>query len=51
MLDMRKKFVKELLKELYKGWSNNVGSEEILLLIEDILRYFNNDDDEDYEKN
>ena len=50
-LDMRKKFVKDLIRELYKGWPDNVDSEEILLLIDDILRYLDDDDDDNYETN
>ena len=50
-LDMRKKFVKELLRELHEEWPDNVDSEEILSLIEDILRYFDDNDNNDCKTN
>ena len=43
--------MKDLIRELEKERIEEVRSKEILLLIEDILRYFNNKEEEKYETN
>ena len=48
---MRVEFAKEIMKELEKFRSHNANGEEILSLVEDILRYFDNEDGEEYETN
>ena len=46
-----KEFVKELLVELQKAKPDDVDSEETLSFIEDILRYFDDEDSEKCESN
>ena len=48
IIQIRKTFVKEILVELQKAKPDNIHSKEILLLIENILRYFNDEDSEEY---
>ena len=48
---MRKLFMQELLKELKESKFNNKDTKKILLLIEDILQFFEKENIEDYEMN
>ena len=50
-IQIRKTFVKELKSKLQKAKTHNIDSEEILSFIEDILRYFDDDDSEEFETN
>ena len=43
--------MKDLTIKVLKEKSPNIDEEEIFLLIEDILRYFENNESEDYETN
>ena len=40
-----------MLKELCDNWPENIDEEEILLFIEDILRYLEDDSDDEYKTN
>ena len=51
MRSLQLQYVIELKKELEKVKSENVEMEEIFAFIEDILRYFDNEEDEEYETN
>ena len=48
---MRISFVKELTTELNKVRLSGIEIDKILNLVEDILRYFNNEDKEEYKTN
>jgi len=50
--EMRKSFIINLLKELKNVKTDKVNFDKILSLVEDILRFFEDDDPEDdYEMN
>ena len=48
---LRREFVKKMLKELYNNQLQNIDEEEILSFVEDILRYLEDDSDDEYEIN
>ena len=50
-MKIRKTFVNELKSELQKAKLHNVDSEEILSFAKYILRYFDDDDSEEFETN
>ena len=49
MMKIRKLFLKELLVELQKVKPNNIEREGILLFIENIFRYLDNNESEEYQ--
>ena len=51
MILLRRKYVEQLLRELNNEHSDDVEQDKILLFIEDILRYLEDDKDEEYEIN
>ena len=48
---IRREFVKKLLKDLSQNCPQNIEQEEILVLVEDILRYLEDKDSNDYKTN
>ena len=48
---LRKDFVTNLLKEMIENQGREVGINEIFEMIEDILRYLENEEDKEYERN
>ena len=48
---MRKLFAQELLKELKEAKPNKIDIKEVLWLIEDILRFFEKDNTNEYKMN
>ena len=48
---LRQEFVKKMLKELCNNRPENIDEEEILSFVEDILRYLEDDSDNEYETN
>ena len=51
ILQMRRKLVKELVTELVQKKPRDVSIDIIMSFIEDILRYLDNEEEEDYETN
>ena len=51
IIAIRKEFIKELVVELVKNKPDDVYVEQIILFIEDILRYLENEEEEEYEMN
>ena len=50
-ITLRKEFIKELVVEVAKNKSDDLYVELIMLFIEDILRYTENEEEEEYEMN
>ena len=50
-IPLRRKFVEQLLRELNNEHPDNVEEDEILSFIEDILRYLEDNENEEYETN
>ena len=48
---LRKEFIKDLVVELVKNKSDDVYMEQIILFMEDILRFAENKEEEGYEMN
>ena len=48
---MRKEFITELLKEMFQNKDREVDVNKIFEMIKDILRYLEEEDDEEYETN
>ena len=48
---LRKEFIKDLVVELVKNKPDNVYVEQIMSFIEDILRYVENEEKEEYKMN
>ena len=50
-IPLRQEFVKKMLKELCNNRLENIDEEEILSFVEDILRYLEDNSDNEYEIN
>ena len=50
-IELRREFIKEIVIELVWNKPKEVHKEEIMLFIEDILRYIENEEDEEYKMN
>ena len=50
-IPLRRQFIKELVVELVRKKSDEVHVEEIMSFVEDILRYLENEEEEDFETN
>ena len=50
-INIRKEFIKTLIKEMLQKFSTDIDQDEILSLIEDILKYLESDDSDEYETN
>ena len=50
-IPLRRQFVKDLVVELARNKSEEVHVEEIMSFVEDILRYLENDEEEEFETN
>ena len=50
-IELRREFIKEIVIELVRNKPKDVHIEEIMSFVEDILRYLENEEDEEYEMN
>ena len=51
IIEIRREFAKELMNKLVKARLSNIKLDEIFLFIEDVLRYLENDESEEFKMN